>query len=832
MSPSILKQIFLAMALTCIAIPESAANSAPRNRESFNDAWLFQKGSQQDARFPETDDSEWRQLRLPHDWAIEGPFDVKYNARSGGLPFHGEAWYRKHFSVSSSLKGKIVTLQFDGAMNNSQVWINGHLLGKRPFGYLGFEYDITNHLIWGDGQENVVSVSLSPEDLSSRWYPGAGLYRNTWINYKEPIHVATNGTFVTTPQITEAAAQVDIAIEIENTFEKPATVDVETRIYDAEQKLVASVVTSSHSIQGRSSQLKQSLEIREPQLWDLDSPTLYTAKTTIFQNSIPSDHYRTDFGVRSIAFDKDIGFQLNGRKVPLKGVCLHHDLGPLGTAVNRRATERQLQIMKDMGVNAIRTSHNPPSPEQLEFCDRMGILVQVEAFDCWEKAKVENGYNKDFRDWHERDLRDMIHRDRNHPSVIMWSIGNEILEQSDKNRGPEIARRLNDICHEEDPTRPTTAGFNYYPAAIKNGLAAEIDIVGLNYKPTQYAETLENNPDWIVYGSETCSVVSSRGTYHLPIEKYEKHDSMEITSYDIVGPVWAYPPDVEFHYLAKLPQILGEFIWTGFDYLGEPTPFGGRDNSTNGYWNDDWPARSSYFGAVDLCGFPKDRFYLYQSQWTETPMVHLLPHWNWQGKEDEMIPVYGYTNCEEAELFLNGKSLGRKVKGKDKAEIQVKFKFYEGPTFESEYRLAWDVPYQEGSLTIVGYKDGKEVCEKTISTAGAPARISLSPDRSTLTADGNDLSFITVRIEDENGFLCPVSDNLVTFEIEGPAEIAAVGNGNPATTESFQADHRKAFNGLCMLFLKTKPGETGAIKVTARSKGLLEATASLRADAL
>ncbi|MBK1875287.1 beta-galactosidase GalB [Pelagicoccus mobilis] len=832
MSTPFLKLLCAIMALSSVGIPSADANGAIRTRDSFNEGWLFQKGDLPDARFPETDDSSWRKLRLPHDWAIEGPFDVKYNARSGGLPFHGKAWYRKHFSVPMDKKGKVVTLEFDGAMNNSKVWVNGHFLGERPFGYIGFAYDITKHLRWGDDQTNVISVSLSPEDLSSRWYPGAGLYRNTWINYTNPVHVARNGTFVTTPKVDDSSAQVDIAIDVNNQSGAPAKIELRTRILDPEHRPVVSKRTGPFQITGETGSYEQTLRVKKPALWDLDTPHLYTAETTVFVDGKKADLYETTFGIRSIAFDKDTGFSLNGRKVELKGVCLHHDLGPLGAAVNWRATERQLQIMKEMGANAIRTAHNPPSPEQLELCDRLGILVQVEAFDCWEEAKVENGYSKFFDEWHERDLRDLIHRDRNHPSVIMWSIGNEILEQFKGNRGATIAKRLNHICHEEDATRPTTAGFNYYPKAIDNGLAAEIDIVGLNYKPTKYKETLDQHPDWIVYGSETCSVVSSRGTYHLPVEKYEKHESLEVTSYDIVGPKWAYPPDIEFHYLSELPQVLGEFVWTGFDYLGEPTPYGGRDNSTNGYWNDDWPARSSYFGIVDLCGFPKDRYYMYQSQWSDEPMVHLLPHWNWEGHEGQTIPVYSYTNCDEAELFLNGKSLGRRIKGVDTSEIFVKFNSFDGPTFNSKYRLSWEVPYQPGTLKVVGYKDGKAICEKSISTAATAAQVSLSPDRKVIKSDGYDISFITVRIEDQDGNLVPESDNLVTFEIEGPGEIAAVGNGNPATTESFQASHRKAFNGLCMLFLKSKPGESGSIKVTAHSQGLTSASTSISAEAL
>ena len=478
-----------------------------------------------------------------------------------------------------------------------------------------------------------------------------------------------------------------------------------------------------------------------------------------------------------------------------------------------------------MGVNAIRTSHNPPSPEQVQLCDQMGLMIQVEAFDMWKKPKVENGYSKFFNQWHQQDLRDMIRAFRNNPSVVMWSIGNEILEQSDKINGAVIANELAVICKQEDPTRPTTAGFNYYPAPIKNGLANAIDLVGWNYKPRKYKEIIDQQPDWIIYGAETSSTVSSRGVYHLPIEKYELHESLQITSYDLIGPPWAYPPDIEFESLENNPNNLGEFIWTGFDYLGEPTPFGGKDNSTNGYWNGDWPARSSYFGAVDLSGIPKDRFYLYQSQWTTKPMVHVLPHWNWEGMEGKEIPVFSYTNCDEVELFVNGKSYGKKIKGIDKTPIPINFIDWEGGRYQgdfmSPYRLHWNVPYQAGELKVVGYIDGKKVTEKQIKTAGKSSKIELVADRNHIKSDGEDMVFVTVRVVDKEGNLCPNSDNLIEFEIEGEGDIVAVGNGNAATTESFQSNKRKAFSGQCMVFIKASK-QPGYINLKATSEGLAE----------
>ena len=499
--------------------------------------------------------------------------------------------------------------------------------------------------------------------------------------------------------------------------------------------------------------------------------------------------------------------------------------------MNYRATERQLEILKEMGVNAIRTSHNPTSPEQLELCDKMGLLVQAEAFDCWEIGKTENDYNKHWNQWHEEDLRDMIKRDRNHPSIIMWSIGNEVREQKMDN-GYLIAKKLVEICKDEDPSRPTTSGFNNLSIAIKNGLAEVVDLVGANYKPTQYADVMKAHPDWIVYGSETASTVSSRGVYHLPLKKYDKHESLQVSSYDINSPNWAYPPDVEFHFQDSLPNITGEFVWTGFDYLGEPTPYGGKDNLTHGNWDVDWPSRSSYFGIVDLAGFPKDRFYLYQSQWTTKPMVHILPHWNWEGTGIKEVPVYCYTNGDEAELFLNGKSLGRKIKGIDKTRIPVKFGAWKNRPkyFDSPYRLHWNVPYEAGELEVVAYKDGQEVARKSIKTAKVPYKIELIADRDVIKADGEDLSFITVKIEDENSVFCPLADNKIDFKVTGPAVIAAVGNGNAASTEPFQANYRKAFNGLCLLVVKSKKGISGEIKIEVSSESLKSKQITLTAQ--
>ncbi|WP_299553147.1 beta-galactosidase GalB [Seonamhaeicola sp.] len=792
--------------------------------QDFNKAWLFQKDSNPGAETINFDDSDWQKVTLPHDWSIEGPFDSKYNARTGGLPVHGIGWYRKHFTIDKSLEGKQISVEFDGAMSNSKVYLNGHYIGERPYGYIGFEFDLTEYINFGG--DNVIAVRLAPEDLSMRWYAGAGIYRNVRLKINNPIHIPQWGTYITTPKVAEGNADVNIETTIKNTSGSSTEAILITVIKDAG----GHVVTESEStviLDANSEKVvSETAQISNVTLWDINKSYLYTAHSSIRIRNDIVDAYETPFGVRTIEFNTQDGFLLNGKKVIFNGVCMHHDLGPLGAGVNYRATERQMQIMQSMGVNALRTSHNPPSPEMLEVCDKLGIVVIDEAFDEWKIGKVPNGYHKYFDEWHEKDLRDMIKRDRNHPSVIMWSIGNEILEQG-KPDGWKLTKHLTDICHDEDHTRPTTVGFNYYPAPFKNKLANYVDIVGMNYWPTTYSKIVEENPEMIVYGSETSSQTSSRGIYHLPIEFKEKHETNHVSSYDVtVGPPWAYAPDIEFDALEQQPNSLGEFVWTGFDYLGEPTPYGGRDNSTNGYWNDDWPSRSSYFAPVDLCGFPKDRYYLYQSQWTSEPMVHVLPHWNWEGQEGDMIPVFSYTNCDEVELFVNGKSFGKKVKGKDFTEIPSEYHEFEKGMYKTKYRLSWHLPYQPGSIKVVAYKAGKEAATKEIKTAGKPAKIKLEADRSSITADGKDLSFISVSVLDENGNLCPKADNLINFKVEGAGTLAAVGNGDQTSLASFRAPQRKAFSGKCLLIVKSE--ETGGtINITTSSDGLADKTISI-----
>ncbi|NIJ45907.1 beta-galactosidase [Wenyingzhuangia heitensis] len=791
---------------------------------NFNDSWSFFNDKAPGAEKPNFDDSKWRELNLPHDWAIEGPFDIKYNARAGGLPFHGTGWYRKNFKLSSDKKGKVVRVEFEGAMYDAHVWVNGQFVGNRPYGYIGFEFDISKYLKFGN-ENNVIAVRLEPKDLSSRWYPGAGLYRSVWLKIDEPVYVGQWGTYIATPTVSDKLGVVQNETTVENKSNQKAKVVVKHDYVSPAGITVASIDDEIEVPANSSAVSATYTNIKNPKIWDIDSPNLYEVVTTIVQNGKIVDSYSSKIGLRSISFDTD-GFYLNGKKVRFNGVCLHHDNGALGSAVYKRADERKLQIMKNMGVNAIRTSHNPPSREFLEVCDELGLLVLDEAFDTWKVEKVPNGYNVFFEEWAERDLKDMIKRDRNHPSIIMWSTGNEIHEQHDKKNGWKVAKMLHEYCVEMDPTRPSTFGMNNFEAPYKMNFAQQADIAGINYKPTKYKYIHETYPQLALYGSETSSCTSSRGIYHLPIEKYETHESLHVTSYDIIGPPWAYPPDVEFHFQEQNPNIMGEFIWTGFDYLGEPTPYGGKDNSTNGYWNGHWPSHASYFGAVDMCGFPKDRFYLYQSHWTTKPMIHLLPHWNWKGMEGETIPVYCYTNLDAAELFVNGKSMGKKVKGKDLTELIVKFSRYEGDSFQSKYRLSWEVPYQAGNIKVVGYKNGKIVKEEQIFTAGKPAKVSLSVDRKEIAADGSDLSYVTVKVLDKNGNLCPDADNLVQFSLRGEGEIVGVDNGNQISLEPFQAKQRKAFSGMCLAIIKSTK-KAGKIKLTANSKGLKRSTVSI-----
>lgn len=769
--------------------------------------WKFHLGECPDAVSSDYDDSSWEDVIVPHDWAIGKPFDMRIDmqsvqvledgdkaakmrtGRTGALPAFGVGYYRTYIDSNEGMKGKRISIEFDGAMSLSKVYLNGKYVGEWPYGYSSFAFDVTDN--WNYEGKNILAVRLENKPESSRWYPGAGIYRNVRLVVTDPVRVSHWGTYVTTPKVSSKSASVNIKTSVDNKTEDEVDVRLESLLMNAEGELVKKV-SSTRKIKGDKYIFEQALTVKSPVLWEIENPYMYSLVTNVYVGSIKTDTYITPIGLRSIEFDKDKGFFLNGRNVKIKGVCLHHDLGPLGAAVNFRAIERQLQIMQDMGCNAIRTSHNPPTPELLDLCDRMGFLVQVEAFDEWKIGKNQNGYNQLFDEWAERDLQAMIRRDRNHPSVIMWSIGNEVREQKDKN-GAEVARMLTEICHREDPTRPVTAGFNNHNDAIKNGLANEIDLVGFNYKPFDYKKKHEQYPDFVIYASETASTVSTRGEYKFPVKEKRGayYEDYQVSSYDLEYPSWASTPDTEFEQQDDCEFIMGEFVWTGFDYLGEPTPY-----------NEGTPARSSYFGIVDLAGLKKDRYYLYKSKWSDEPVLHLLPHWNWEERIGQKIPVFCYTNYPKAELFVNGKSMGVKQKNKNSK--------YE------RYRLMWnDVVYYPGEIKVVAYDDKGEIAEtRTIKTAGKTYKISTAADRNTIKADGKDLAFVTVEVLDKDGNLCPKADNLLFFDVEGDISLKAVCNGDPTDQTSFSSTYMRAFNGKLVVVLQSKnKAGSGKLKV-------------------
>jgi beta-galactosidase len=791
-----------------------------RSIRTLKDGWKFKPGDAKEKTGVDFDDSQWETVRVPHDWAIKGPFDknndihvipfikkrgkkfISHTGRTGGLPHVGKAWYRFSFNLPQNIYSKQVSIEFDGVMSHSKVYCNGKYAGEWPYGYSSFAFDITGFVHPG---KNVLAVSVDNKNDASRWYPGAGIYRNVRLVITSPVHISHWGTYVTTPSISKNRAKIKMQTVIENHTGKKQRVELETRIFDPKGKSVA--VESDTKIVMGSKVFLQKFNITSPVLWSVRSPELYTARSYVKIEGSHVDTYETTFGIRTLRFDAEKGFFLNGENLQFKGVCMHHDLGPLGTAVNKTALKRQMTILKEMGCNAIRTSHNPPAPELLEIADTMGFLVIDEAFDEWRIPKCKNGYNILFDRWSEKDLRAMIRRDRNHPSVIMWSIGNEIPEQGDAKTGVRTARFLHNICHKEDPTRPTTSAFNSPESAIKNRLAATVDVPGWNYTPHLYGWYHTEHPNWPMYGSETASCISSRGEYYFPVaeEKNHKRSTLQVNSYDLSTPDWATIPDIAFRGIDENPFIMGEFVWTGFDYLGEPTPYG-----------KEWPSRSSYFGIVDLCGIPKDRFYLYQSRWADRGTLHLLPHWTWPGREGELTPVHCYSSWDRVELFVNGVSQG--VRSKNPR------------SFLDRYRLTWNgVVYKPGELKAVAYdRKGKPVKETTVRTAGKPARIKLLADRKRIKSDGDDMAFICASVVDSKKNLCPRADNLIRFKIKGPAEIAAVGNGNPTSTEPFQVNYRKAFNGKCLLYLRSVRGLQGTITITAESEGLKETKIIIR----
>jgi len=782
--------LLFCLGITCLACNNPAAD-VPRDKISFNQGWHFIKGDPKGAEAADYDDSQWRALDLPHDWGIEGPFTREVSYKGGYLPYPGTGWYRKSFEVPED--AQCVRIEFDGIMRNSRVWLNGEYVGGWPYGYTSFALDLTG--LVNRGESNEIAIRVENQDFSSRWYPGSGIYRNVWLTYSQYVHIAHWGTYVATPDISTEQATVELRTLIQNEQQVQASLEVETAIWDQHGTLVNQYSSSMEMDANSEKELKQELVINDPQLWDIESPVMYTAVSKVLSGGELVDQFETPFGIRSFHFDADKGFFLNGRHVKLNGVNMHHGLGPLGAAVNKRATERQLEIMQEMGVNAIRCAHNPPSPEQLDLCDRMGILVINETFDTWSEAKgdVPNDYSIWFDEWAARDTEALLKRDRNHPSVILWSIGNEVMNLGTE-RGKEDARMQAEICKRLDPTRPVIAGV-HLTVDFDEELAGIFDVFGMNYWQDRYAEIRELFPDMPLLSTESSATLSTRGFYDFPVKEIYWdyfHESKQISSYDLVNTGFGALPDVEFAWQDN-PWLAGQFVWSGFDYHGEPDPYEG----------DQFPAHSSYFGIVDMSGFKKDRFYLYQSQWTNEPMVHLLPHWNWEGREGELTPVYAYSNCSAVELFVNGESHGKKSRE------------------EGVYRFTWnEVEYQPGSIRVAGYdEDGNGLCEKEIRTAGPAAKLELQADRAALDANGEDLSFITVHISDTDGNLCPLASHKVQFEVEGAGSFECVGNGDPTCIESYQEKERSAFYGKCLLVVRSGV-EPGEIKIRAYAEGL------------
>nr|WP_294898038.1 beta-galactosidase GalB [uncultured Pedobacter sp.] len=792
------------------------AQTDTREVTVLNNGWLFIKGEIKGAKDVNTDETNWQKVTVPHDWAISGDFNKNNDAqevkvledgetkltkkvgRTGGLPFEGVGWYRKHLRFSEKDKNKTINIEFDGAMSHAQIFLNGKFVGEWPYGYTSFNFDITKYINFND--DNILAVRLENFWESSRWYPGAGIYRNVRLVKTNTVHVAHWGTFVQTPLVSKENATVRIETTVENVENNKTRLI--TTVYNPQNEAIGTVESMNESDKKT---LIQELSIPKPMLWTAETPNLYYAKTTVYSNNQIVDEYKTQFGIRKIEFKPNQGMLVNGVKTKLKGVCLHSDLGALGMAVNKSALRFRLNLLKEMGCNAIRGTHNPQAPELLELCDEMGFYFISEAFDEWKNPKLKNGYHLLFDDWAKKDLEAMVLGSRNHPSVIMYSIGNEVREQNDTD-GYKVAQYLTNICHQTDPTRPTTAAFNNWDFAIKNGLADAVDIPGWNYKPQFYSKIHKEHPNWVVYGSETASTVSSRGAYELPAKpaQMKVRANNQSSAYDLEYCSWSQLPDMEWASQDKNDFVAGEFVWTGFDYIGEPTPYGSI-----------WPSRSSYFGIIDLAGIPKDRFYLYQSKWSSKKILHVLPHWNWAGKEGQIVPVYAYTNYPSAELFINGKSYGKKTFDKTK--------------LLDTYRLRWEnAVYQPGELKVVAYHANGTVADtEIINTAGKPAKIVLSADRNEMKSDGKDLIFVTVSIIDANGNLCPLADNLVNFKISGVGKLKAVDNGNPASLEPFEAPYRKAFYGKCMAIIQSKE-ENGEITMTATSKGLAPASIQIQ----
>ncbi len=816
-------------ALTALAFLIVFSVSAQKRTEYLLEKnWKFVRTDLPGQKEPGYDDSKWQTVTVPHDWAIYGPFSIhndqqniaitqdgqkeamEHAGRTGGLPFVGAGWYRNTGNLPAYETGKRVTVLFDGAMANSQVFVNGRKVGEWPYGYNSFYFDVTDYLN-KDNTPNVLAVRLENRPEQSRWYPGAGLYRNVHVIITDDVHIPVWGTYVTTPVVRSDFAKVTVRTRIEGAGEG-VTYKLVSEILDKSgQPTGKTETTLSKYDEG---EFNQELIVSNPELWNVDSPVLYTLKSKLYAGNNLVDEYTTPFGIRTVCVKPNDGFYLNGQKTVFRGVCNHHDLGPLGSAVNDAAIRRQVRIMKDMGVNAIRTSHNMPAPELVRACDEMGMMLMVETFDEWKIPKVGNGYNLFWDKWAEKDMVNALHHYRNNPSVVMWCIGNEVPEQGNGDLGPKRNKFLQDICHREDPTRPVTNGMDNPVAVTSNNFASILDVAGFNYRPHLYHENYKKLPQQLVLGSETASTVSSRGVYKFPVERKSmaQYDDHQSSSYDVEHCSWSNLPEDDFIQHEDLPYTIGEFVWTGFDYLGEPTPY---------YTN--WPSHSSLFGIVDLAGIPKDRYYLYRSHWNKNEeTLHILPHWNWKGREGQVTPIFVYTNYPSAEIFINGVSQGKRTKDlsikRDGSDTDMAKKNFDR---QKRYRLMWmDTKYEPGTVKVVAYDEsGKAVAEKEMKTAGSPYKIVLEADRNTIAADGKDISFVNVKIVDKEGNFCPTDEREISFKVTGAGKFKAAANGNPSSLESFQTPKMKLFSGqLTALVQSLEKG--GSITLEATAKGV------------
>ncbi len=790
--------ILTSLILLLIFGNKALSQNISQNRQNYlmDFNWKFQLGDNKGADKVSYNDDSWRTINLPHDWSIEGKFSKDAPAGGNGayLPT-GIGWYRKHFQITKEDLQKNIWIEFNGVYMNSDVWLNGHHLGNHPYGYTSFYYKLTPYLKEG---ENIIAVrvdnSLQP---NSRWYSGSGIYRNVWLVKTEPLHISHWGVYITTPIVSKESATVEIKTSIENNFKNLRSGILQSVLFNNDGKEIARSEKRFSLNPGKNIELTQQLEVISPKLWSIDSPTLYKLHSIILEGKNKIDNVITNVGLRKIVYDVNKGFFLNGEHIKMNGVCLHHDGGCVGAAVPIQVWRRRLEKLKEMGCNAIRTSHNPPAPEFLDLCDEMGFLVMDEAFDQWEIGKRKYGYQDYFDKWWKRDLTSMIQRDRNHPSIVLWSVGNEIPEQKIE-KGAKLLHSLVSLCHSEDPTRPVTSACDNIAAdggATTLSFLKGLDIVGYNYvdrwherRELYYSIDRHDHPDWKMIGTESTSNSGGiRGDYSLGIDSSAVHPNYNYEMID-AEQLWKFVDTRDY--------VIGDFMWTGIDYLGEAS----------------WPYKNWSFGALDLCGFPKDGYYFYQSQWTKKPMIHLFPHWNWKGREGQVIPVLCYTNCDAVELFINGKSYGEKRLEFPRQGHSGAWDKYAKPEVHpttADLHLEWDVPYEPGVMKAIGKKDGKIVCTEEIHTTSTPASIRLSSDRDTIFANEQDAADIKIEIVDSAGNIVPTANNLVKFFIEGEGTLIGVDNGNPIDHDSFKADYRKAFNGLCLAIVQStnKPGK-------------------------